>query len=77
MTEQPEGAQDGGGFHPDVSRVEVWTTAKGLPQWKVRVVTDEDQAKIDLLVSQGVAAYQRLERELRVGGAPAEGWPGE
>ena len=79
MTSEYEGAEPGTeltALPADVSRVEVWTTAKGAPQWRVRVVVGEEQAVIDEALSKAVAAYQRLERELTGGeAATREDWP--
>lgn len=76
MTGEYEGAEPGAQLEAqaaEVCRVEVWTTAKGVPQWKVRVVEGTDEGVVDDLVIQGVRAYRKLEEQLT--GTEREPWP--
>jgi hypothetical protein len=50
--------------------VAIWTTARGGPQWKVRVTEQADPDEIDLVLGRALAAHRRLEAELAAG-APA------
>ncbi len=49
---------------PTRGSVSIWTTAKGRPQWKVRVGVGEAEAEVEHALSLALAADRRAEREL-------------
>jgi hypothetical protein len=54
---------------PAVSRAEMWTNAKGLPQWRVRVVDGATAESVDALVDLALRAHGRF--AAAAGAAPA------
>ena len=62
MTDE-NGVTEGG----DKLSVTVWTTAKGRPQWRVRLTEEADDELADLVVTRAVRAFNRVREELSVG----------
>jgi hypothetical protein len=53
--------------------VSIWTTAKGAPQWRVRLTEEATDELAELVVARAVRAYGRVEAELAAGRPPFEG----
>jgi hypothetical protein len=51
--------------------VSIWTTARGGPQWRVRLTEEADDELAELVVGRAVRAYGRVEAELAVATRPA------
>ena len=49
---------------PAASGVTIWTSARGVAQWKIKVAAGEDEARVQRALDLALAAHQRAEREL-------------
>lgn len=55
--------------------VSIWTTARGGPQWRVRLTEEATDELAELVVARAVRAYGRVEAELA--GAAKQPFQGE
>lgn len=50
--------------------VSIWTTARGGPQWRVRLTEEATDELAEVVVGRAVRAYGRVEAELAAAAKP-------